>query len=96
MWWSRRWWRASADEKSHPEAAGIATECAQPFCASALHEFQVVRIKHDATRIGVFPIDADGVSESGSRHGQTVADLMKAKKWPEIALRPFFSMDQCG
>lgn len=38
-------------------------EAPQNLRAGALHEFEVVRVIDDAARVGVFPVDADGIAE---------------------------------
>ncbi|MPM89617.1 hypothetical protein SDC9_136729 [bioreactor metagenome] len=41
-----------------PHVVLAETDGAQPLGAGALEELQVVRIEHDTTCVGVFPVDA--------------------------------------
>jgi hypothetical protein len=45
------------------------TETAQPLGAGALEELQVVGVIDDATRVGVFPIDARRVAKRLAEEG---------------------------
>ena len=71
----------------------IHTQGAEPLGAAALHEFQVIRVIHHPTPVGVLPVDGDG--EFGMRSRKSPASGAGSRKSgkfksrsPEGAFRP--------